>query len=242
MINHQNSLPTIHWPDHLDLPYEDGRIKDFFESPQAMLLSQSIRPILHQCHSDNQFAIGHDSGIYWRYVPENPLLGCVAPGWFYIPNVPRMKIDGRIRHSYVMWQELIAPHIVIEFARTDGTAARDQTPHKGKFWIYEKVIRPVYYGILEFETHQFELFRFDGVRFQTVKKDRWGNYPLETLNVALGFSQQTILNVPYQWLCWFDSNGMPLSTPNNTEERQLTQNTEKLRQKLRALGIDPDAL
>ncbi|MEL7039789.1 MAG: hypothetical protein AAFO04_29930, partial [Cyanobacteria bacterium J06592_8] len=116
------------FPDHTQLPESDGTfVKNFQEHPQSILLTDSIRPILDQLHPDEQYAIGHsssgcklpkllrlrqDSGIYWRET-EPPERGAVAPDWFYVPNVPP-TIDG-IRRSYVLWQELIAPLIVIEF-------------------------------------------------------------------------------------------------------------------------------
>ena len=256
-------------PNHLDLPFEDGRIKDFYEFPQAALLTECIKPLLKQLYPNHQYTIGHDSGIYWRYDPDNPLNGCVAPGWFFIPNVMPIMLNDTIRRSYVLWQEYIAPHIIIEFAQGDGQAELDRTPFKGKFWIYETIIRPTYYGILNFEAHQFELFRFDGASFHPVQIDIHGNLPLETLGVSLGIAQRTVLNVSSQWLCWFDQNGDQLLTSweqyeyyrakadkhrakadkhrasaekSRAKADATIQQTEQLRAKLLTLGVDPDSI
>ena len=34
--------------------------------------------------------------------------GCRAPDWYYVPGVPPM-LEGRMRRSYVRWQEIVAP-------------------------------------------------------------------------------------------------------------------------------------
>ena len=113
-------------PDHLQLPYEDGTfVKNFQEHPQSVLLTDSIRPILDALHPDKQYCIGQDSGIYWR-LTEPPLRGAEAPDWFYVPNVPPL-LDGEYRRSYVMWKETVAPLIAIEFVSGNGDEERDAT-------------------------------------------------------------------------------------------------------------------
>jgi Uma2 family endonuclease len=86
---------------------------------------------LQQLHPDNQYAIGQDCGIYWR-ITEPPERGAEAPDWFYVPNVPPMLND-QFRRSYVLWQEYVAPLIVLEFVSGDGSEERDNTPITGNF-------------------------------------------------------------------------------------------------------------
>jgi len=106
-------------PDHTQLPCEDGTfVKNFQEHPQSLLLTDSIRPWLDRRHPDGQYCIGQDSGIYWR-MTDPPLNGAEAPDWFYVPNVPP-ALDGQMRRSYVLWQELIPPLIVLEFVSENG--------------------------------------------------------------------------------------------------------------------------
>lgn len=105
-------------------------------------------------HPDGQYCIGQDSAIYWRLT--DPLQKAAeAPGWFYVPNVPP-TLNGKIRRSYVLWKEYVAPLIVIEFVSGDGSEERDRTPPSlredgtvGKFWVYEQAIRVPYYAIYE---------------------------------------------------------------------------------------------
>jgi hypothetical protein len=56
-------------PDHTQLPDSDGTfVKNFLEHLQSILLTTSIEPILQRLHPDGHYAIGQDSGIYWRWL------------------------------------------------------------------------------------------------------------------------------------------------------------------------------
>src|SRR5690242_6949239 len=96
---------SIVLPTHLDLPSSDGTIvENHREHPQSILITEAILPVLRRMHPDGHFAIGQNSGIYYR-LTEPPLRGCRAPDWYYVPGVPS-TLDGEYRRSYVLWQEL----------------------------------------------------------------------------------------------------------------------------------------
>ena len=137
------------FPDHTQLPESDGTfVKNFQEHPQSIILTDSITPVLQRIHPDGQYAIGQDSGIYWRET-DPPEQGAVCLDWFYIPNVPPL-LDRQYSRSYVIWREHIAPFIALELASGDGAEERDRTPlsrtsegkktKPGKFWVYEQFI------------------------------------------------------------------------------------------------------
>src|SRR5271166_4401862 len=121
--------PSVLLPDHTQLPESDRSFAaSFDELPQSILLTDSIGPVLQRRHPDGQYCIGQDSGIYWR-LTDPPLEGARSPDWFYVPNVPP-SLEGKTRRSYVLWQELISPLILLEFVSGDGSEERDRTPHK----------------------------------------------------------------------------------------------------------------
>src|ERR1051325_5445988 len=133
-------------PDHTQLPDKDGvPVRNSFEPWQSSLLSETLEPILHKCHPDGDYFIGQDCGIYWLRTDPAPL-GCKAPHWYLVRDVPRL-LDGQMRRSYVLWQEMVLPLMILEYASDDGAEERDTTPIRGKFWVYERRIRPPYYGI-----------------------------------------------------------------------------------------------
>ncbi len=91
-------LPSM-MPTHLDLPHTDDKpVENTYQPKQSYLLTSSLTPHLSRLHPDGKFFIAADCGIYWVYKKKNPLEGCKAPDWYYVPNVPRM-LDGAFSAS-----------------------------------------------------------------------------------------------------------------------------------------------
>ncbi len=225
-------------PDHTQLPDSDGVfVKNFQEHPQSILLTESIWPILQSLHPDGQFCIGQDSGIYWR-MTDPPERGAEAPDWFYVPNVPP-TLEGEMRRSYVMWQEFIAPLIILEFVSGNGSEERDTTPWKGKFWIYEQVIRPAFYGIYEVQKAAIEVYRHVENHFEPVVANQQGRHPIPQLGVELGIWTGIYKNVNLPWLRWWNASGELLLSAEERADR-AQQRDDRLAEKLRQLGVDPD--
>lgn len=242
-------------PDHTQLPESDGSIvQNFQEHPQSILLTDSIEPVLQQIHPDRQYCIGQDSGIYWR-VTDPPLDGCKAPDWFYVPNVPS-TLNGQIRRSYVMWQELIAPLIVLEFVSGDGSQERDQTPMSGKFWVYEQAIRVPFYGIFDAgvlvdspsRPPSLEMYQLLAGRYVRMPASEQGHYPIPPMGVEIGIWHGRYQNTEAPWLRWWDREGNLLLSGwerNQLAQSQLEQaqqRAERLAERLRAMGVNPDEL
>ncbi|MEG4588836.1 Uma2 family endonuclease [Microcoleus sp. MOSTC5] len=220
------------FPDPTQLPDSDGTfVKNFQEHPQSILLTTSIRPILDQIHPDGQYCIGQDSGIYWRVLrpPEPPERGASTPDWFYVPDVAP-TIDGNLRRSYVMWQELMLPLIVLEFVSGDGSEERDRTPRQGKFWIYERIIRPAFYGIYEVKKAQVEVYHLVEDRFELVPQNKRGHYPIAQIRVELGILQGVDRGVELPWLPWWDASGNLLpAAEERAEQAELAAERERQR-------------
>ncbi|MFM2061749.1 MAG: hypothetical protein RLZZ507_1419 [Cyanobacteriota bacterium] len=234
------NLPTsgMTLPDHTQLPESDGTfVKNFQEHPQSILLTESIKPVLQKVHPDGQYCIGQDSGIYWR-ITDPPERGAEAPDWFYVPNVPP-SLNGQMRHSYVLWQEYISPLIVLEFVSGNGEEERDQTPWKGKFWIYEQVIHPAFYGIYEVNKASVEVYHLVENKYQLLPANERGHFPISALGVELGIWQGEYQNVDLPWLRWWDLDGNLLLSGEERAERERLKN-ERLIAQLRALGIEPE--
>jgi Uma2 family endonuclease len=246
-----SQTPIQPFPDHTQLPESDGTfVKNFQEHPQSILLTESIWSVLQKLHPDSQFCIGQDSGIYWR-MTEPPERGAEAPDCFYVPNVPPM-LDGQIRRSYVLWRESIAPFIVLEFVSGDGFQERDNTPWTGKFWIYEQVIRPAFYGIYEVKQARIEVYRHIENHFEILPNNDRGHYPIP-IGVELGIWHGEYKNVTLPWLRWWDSEGNLLLTGEEKAEQeqqrairaeaaweQERQRAERLAALLQERGIEWD--
>ena len=260
------------FPDHTQLPESDGTfVKNFQEHPQSLLLTDSIEPRLQALHPDGHYAIGQDCGIYWRET-EPPETGAEAPDWFYVPGVPPL-LDGKIRRSYVLWREYTPPLIALEFASGKGAEERDQTSlydsqgivqKPGKFWVYEKIIRMLYYGIYQISTGELEVYHWEDGVYQPMTPNDRGHYPIGQLNVELGVWRGSYLGFSEQpWLRWWDQDGNLLLTGKeraviaeyqadqertraDQEQRKREQLVSQLRalssEQLESLGIDPRLL
>jgi Uma2 family endonuclease len=263
------SLTVLTLPDHTQLPDSDGTFvlakrtvgQNLQEHPQSILITDSIKPVLDKLHPDGQYCIGQDSGIYWR-LTDPPEKGAEAPDWFYVPNVPP-TLNGKMRRSYVLWKEYIAPLIVIEFVSGDGSEERDKTPPSqgndgkvGKFWVYEQAIRVPYYAIYEVTKAQVEVYHLLDTNYQLMTPNERGHYPIKPLGVELGIWQGLYQNADLPWLRWWDEAGNLLLTGEeraavekqraDVEKQKREQLVEKLRslspEQLQALGIDLEML
>lgn len=234
-------------PDHTQLPDSDGAIvENFQEHPQSILLTESLWPVLQRLHPDGQFAVGQDSGIYWRHT-DPPLRGCLAPDWFYVPDVPPM-LNGQVRRSYVLWQEMESPRLVVEFVSGDGSKERDRTPNEGKFWIYERRIRAGYYAIYEVDLGRVEVWRMAGTAYELVPANERGHYPIASMGIELGIWEGSYRGLHLPWLrCWDEQGLLLLSDDERAEEAnrradEANRRVERLAARLRELGQDPDAI
>jgi Uma2 family endonuclease len=236
---------TTALPDHTQLPESDGTfVKNFQEHPQSILLTDSITPVLRALHPDGQYAIGQDCGIYWR-LTDPPEKGAEAPDWFYVPNVPP-TLNGQLRRSYVLWQEYVAPLLVIEFVSGDGTEERDRKPPAqngsnavGKFWVYEQAIRVPYYAIYEVKKAQVEVYHLVDIHYQLMAANERGHYVIAPLSVELGIWQGQYQNAELPWLRWWDTQGNLLLTGDERAEQER-QRADRLAERLRQLGVDPN--
>ena len=216
-------------PDHTQLPdRNDDIVKNFQEHPQSTLLTDSIFETLKTLHPDGDFAIGQDCGIYWR-LTEPPERGAECPDWFYVANVPPM-LDGKIRRSYVLWKEMIPPVIALEFVSGNGSEERDRTPYDGKFWVYERIIRPAYYGIYEVAKATIDLYHLQGTQYVQMTPNPEGRYTIPEMQVELGLWQGHYQGMTLPWMRWWDlENNMLLTGAEGLVIAQAEKLTAQLK-------------
>jgi hypothetical protein len=153
----------------------------------------------------------------------------------------------------VLWQEFISPLIALEFVSGNGTEERDKTPWQGKFWIYEQVIKPAFYGIYEVSKASVEVYHLMEGQYHLLPPNKRGHYPITPMGVELGIWQGTYQNMELPWLRWWDLDGNLLLDGHETaeyerqraeSERQQAENEKeksyRLIAQLRALGVEPE--
>ncbi|MEA5469714.1 Uma2 family endonuclease [Spirulina sp. 06S082] len=255
----REDLPTMY-----DLPSEEvgePGLPDQYHPIQAQLLEQTFQPSTYP--SDRVFS-AMDLNIY--YDAENTKR-YKRPDWFGVVGVPRLYEERDLRMSYVVWQEEINPFIVVELLspstqREDlGQTRRDIDEPPTKWQVYEEFLQVPYYIIYERERDYFRAFHWEGSRYQELEianNQLW----LEELELGLRLWQGRHNRIERLWLRFYDAAGNLIPTEAEEAERERQEKErerqekeyerqekeqaqtalQELRDRLIAMGLDPDNL
>ncbi|MEM1252623.1 MAG: Uma2 family endonuclease [Cyanobacteria bacterium P01_H01_bin.21] len=257
----RETLPTMY-----DLPSEfpeEPGLPDEFHDFQPQLLSRTLS--LDACAADNRFT-GSDINLY--YDVHHPLWH-ERSDWFLALNVPRLYDGHDLRRSYVVWQEGQALTIVVEFlspkteredlgrfygdsdrieesetAEVSQNGANQRPP--GKLAVYEQYLRVPHYLVYSRYTKRLRYFKLVGIHYeeQPVQTDApmvW----LNDLNIGLGLWNGYFEGLPGPWLRWCDADGNWYLTDTEkaeAEKAEAQQKADRLSQRLKELGVDPDLI
>jgi len=203
-----------------DLPETDNQPVD---NELQVLIPILLRAILALFWADRtDWFMGVNLGVY--YDPDKPAIG---PDGFLSLGVDRFRATGKLRLSYVVWQE------------------RNQAP----LWVLEVVSKAPgqEYG------SKMSLYAEMGVLFYTIynpdysrrdKHDRFEVYRLENgvyvrqpgnpvwmpeIGLGIGYEVGEHEGLTRDWLYWYDQDGHRHPAPDNviTQERLLRKATEQ---------------
>ena len=242
--------PRLTLPTMYDLKSEDPEelgLPDEYHGYQPLLLRHTFKP--SNCDLEEIF-IGADINLYYDL---HHLNWYKRPDWFAVIGVSRLYEGRELRNSYVMWQELISPFVVVELlspATEDEDLGRT-IPQPGKpptkWQVYEQILRVPYYIVFSRYTNQLQAFRLVGGQYESVEVGEEGLL-IPQLELRLGLWQGSYENIERLWLRWFTASGELILTPSEeaaaaqTRVTQAEQRAERLAAKLRELNIDPDEL
>lgn len=231
----QETLPTMY-----DLPseyVEDAGLPDEFHLLQPRLLTDTFSP---SNYPPDQVFVASDLNLY--YDTRNPLW-YKRPDWFAVVGVSRLFDQRELRLSYVMWQELIAPLVMVELLspKTEkedlGRTLREVNQPPTKWEVYEKIVRVPYYIIFDRYTDKLQAFQLVADRYEEIDVSS-GKIWMPGIELGLGLWQGSFEGIERLWLRWYDSSGNWVLTPVEKERKR----GDKLAAKLRELGINPDDL
>jgi hypothetical protein len=183
-----------------------------------------------------------------------------APDWVYVPSVKSLP-EGEIRRSYTPQIEGDVPTIVMEFiSETEGTeySINPYYPY-GKWYFYERILQVPVYGIFHPKTGELDVYRLGASKYEQLLPDRNDLYWIEEIGLFLGVWQGKKAEMTATWLRWWDNSGNLLlwggeqieqERQRTEQERQRAEQAEialaqerissqRLTQKLRELGVDP---
>lgn len=224
----------ITWPKlPADFVLPDDPVENIEHPLLANALRQSLTPELCQdALITSNFAL---------CAAINNRLICKAPDWMYVRPVAPWSAP-EPRRSYTPHTEGPVPLIVIEFLSDTYGEEYSVEFHKrvGKWYFYEQVIKVPFYGIFHPQSAELELYALISNRYQIQIPDANGLYWIPRLELFLGVWQGTRDNRTGNWLRWWDADGELLLWPEERAEKER-QRAERLAQRLRELGIDPDS-
>jgi Uma2 family endonuclease len=213
----KEALPTMY-----DLPSESPEepgLPDEFHEFQPQLLRDTFQS--SEWSAESTF-IGTDINLY--YDSRNTLWH-KRPDWFLVLGVQRSTQQEDLRLSYVIWQESVAPFLVIELLSPGtededlGRTLREVSRPPTKWEVYEQILRVPYYVVFDRYLNQLRVFKLDGLRYQELSLPEpklW----LEEIQVGLGVWQGQYVDVEGQWLRWYDSEGRWLPTPQERADQE----------------------
>jgi Uma2 family endonuclease len=235
-----HTLPTMY-----DLPSEDPEemgLPDEFHDFQPDLLRETCQP------KAEKFFVGADLNLYYDLDRTG---WYKRPDWFLVLGVAASKSLAESRLSYVMWQEQVAPFLMVELL-SPGTEAEDlgQTLRVAdkpptKWQVYEQILQVPYYGVFDRYSSQFRMFWLQGDRYveqRIVDQGFW----LPEIELGLGVWDGVYQGMAGQWLRWYDRNGEWILTETERADLEreradrLQERATRLAAKLQELGIDPE--
>lgn len=179
---------------------------------------------------------GVDMGIYYA-AGEPPLV----PDGFLSLGVERFVNGSEGRLSYVLWEENgIPPIFVLEVvSRTyGGEYERKKTDYAKLGILYYAIYVPSrrYWR----NRPSLEIYRLVNGVYELQGEHLW----MPEVGLALGKENGIHLGWEREWLYWYDSQGQRLPTPEELAKVALQERerANRLAERLRALGVDPEEL
>ncbi|MDY6804066.1 MAG: Uma2 family endonuclease [Cyanobacteriota bacterium] len=235
-LSARQTLPTMY-----DLPSENPEepgLPDDFHYLQAALLRLTFMP--GNWYPDLVFS-GCDLNLYYNV---NHPSWYKRPDWFGVVGVPPLYQGRDLRLSYVVWQEEVPPLVVVELLSPGtedddlGQKVRSGGKPNTKWEVYERVLRVPYYVVFSRYTNKMQAFCLAGDRYEPTKLTD-GRLSIPSIELSLGLWQGSYSNIDRLWLRWMTLDGNLILTPEE-EAAAAKQENDRLKARLRELGIDPD--
>lgn len=216
----RETLPTMY-----DLPSEDPEepgLPDEFHDYQPQLLRETFQPYRYP---PERYFVGTDLNLY--YMSSQPTWH-KRPDWFAVLGVPRLYDERDLRMSYVIWQEGVAPYVVVELLspsteREDlGQTERDQEQPPTKWTVYEQILRIPYYIVFSRHTDEVRYFQLTGCHYEEIhpaQERLW----LPEAGLGIGRWFGTYQELERYWLRCYDASGAWILTPQEQEQQRAEQ-------------------
>ena len=238
----KEALPTMY-----DLPSEDPEepgLPDEFHYYQPQLLRETFLP---PDFAPERFFVGTDINLYYDAEQTG---WHKRPDWFAVLGASRLYRQHDLRLSYVVWQEEIAPYVVVELLSPGtededlGKTLWDVDGPPTKWVVYEQILKVPYYVVYSRYTNELRAFGLVLGRYRELTlPDRrlW----LPEAGIGIGVWPGRFEGIEGEWLRCYDEDGRWLPTKSDRQalaEEQAEQETLRAEQAdLRAERADQRA-
>lgn len=217
-----SNQPTPSLPTEEDLPCSDEQPVD---NELQLLVPFLLRAILALAWADRQdWFFGVNIGLY--HTVGEPAIG---PDALLSLGAERVRANGKLRLSYVVWQEGVMPQWVLEVVSQkrggEYEVDRSRKDRKGKLIRYAELGIP-YYTIYNpqhwrRDKHDpFEVYRLvDGVYQRQLGNPVW----MPEIGLGIGTVQGTYSGYTQEWLVWYNQQGKPYPAPENVIQQERQQ-------------------
>ncbi|WP_293152725.1 MULTISPECIES: Uma2 family endonuclease [unclassified Microcoleus] len=216
-----------HWPSADELPDSDETPVDNELQELIPGLLKAILLILWAERMDWFFGI--DMAIYHHL--NKPI---IVPDAFLSLGVQRFY-DEELRPSYVLWDENVIPQFVLEVV-----SATYRKEYSTKLDIYQDlgVLYYVIYSSRRRRKPRLEVHKLVNGKYELQP----GNYVwMPEIGLGIGCERGNYSGVTREWLYWYDADGKRYLTPEE-QVKESAQRADRLAERLRELGIDPDTI
>jgi Uma2 family endonuclease len=212
-----------------DLPSEDSEepgLPDEFHLLQPELLHQTFQPPNYETE---EIFTASDLNLY--YDPRHPQW-YKRPDWFGVWGVSRLYEQQDLRLSYVIWQEGVAPLVVIELLSPGtekedlGRTLRDASQPPNKWTVYEQILRIPYYFVFNRYTDELQAFGLVQESYCPLPIDGLGVW-LEKAQLGLGLCRGKYQGIDRLWLRWYDSQQNWILAPTEQEARRAEEEAQR---------------
>jgi len=223
-----------HWPSAEELPDSDETPVDNELQELIPGLLKAILLMIWGERMDWSFAI--DMALY-----EHPKKPAIVPDAFLSLGVQRFH-DEELRPSYAVWEEKVMPTFVLEVV---SPTYRDEYTVKLEKYQSLGVLYYVIYSSRRRRKPRLEVYKLVNGKYELQPGNPvW----MPEIGLGIGCERGNYSGVTREWLYWYDAEGKRYLTPEEQVKesaqlaRQEAQRADRLAQRLRELGIDPDHL
>lgn len=214
--------PLQYLPTAEELPDSDDTPVD---NELHILMPILLRAILALLWADRMdWFLGVNMGVYY-----DPDKSAIVPDGFLSLGVQRFKQGGKLRLSYVMWQENnIVPQWVLEIvSKTPGGEYDDKMAKYAEIGVlYYVIYNPDYWKRDKHD--RFEVYRLvNGVYVRQRSQPVW----MPEVGLGIGCEQGSHEGYTREWLYWYNQQGDRLLTPANVIEQER-QRADQAQQQL----------